>query len=73
MAESLKHFQRRVVRATGLELADIPVGNKEDVLGGTIMCRRGNTCVVTHGYPDYEEDGVSYWDPRPENFRVVNL
>lgn len=72
--ESNKNFKRRVLQATGLELSQIPVGEENDVLGGTIFCKRGGTYVVSHGYPDrQDDDGCDIWDARPENFRVVNL
>ena len=72
--ESTKNFERRVLKATGLNLSEIPVGEQEDVLGGTIFCKRGSTYVVSYSYPDYEdEDGCEVWEARPENFRVVTL
>lgn len=75
MAESKKSFARRVKSLTGVALGDIPQGTESDLLGGRIECRRGDTYVVTHGYPDSSdrESGEEGWDPRPENFRVVTI
>lgn len=72
--ESKVNFERRVFEATGVELAGIPIGEANDILGGTILCRRGDEYVVTYSYPDREdEDGREVWDARPENFRRVNI
>ncbi|MDP3909272.1 MAG: hypothetical protein Q8Q14_02685, partial [Gemmatimonadales bacterium] len=66
--------ERRVFEATGVRLRDIPVGIPDDVIGGKILCRRGDEYVITVGYPDYEDDdGCEVWEPRPENFRRVVL
>lgn len=75
MAESQKNFGARVIEQTGLRLDEIPAGVAEDILGGKILCRRGDTVIVTVGYPDRvdPESGIEFWDPRPENFRVVDL
>lgn len=70
--ESMISFDARVLEATGLRLADIPAGEPADLLGGSILCRRGDTVIVTSGYPDREDDGISIWDARPENFRRVD-
>ena len=71
--ESRRSFARRVLEATGVALADIPLGEEGDLLGGQIICRRGSECVVTSGYPTEEdEDGTEIWAPLPESFlRVV--
>jgi hypothetical protein len=72
--ENMKSFKSRVLKATGVRLKDIPSGNKEDLLQGSILCRRGNTYVVTAGYPAGEdEDGVEFWARAPSSFLVVAL
>ena len=58
-------FAARVVRATGLEIADIPVGTATDLLAGHVVAhdQESNTWVFFGGYPSHEdEDGVPYWD-----------
>ena len=72
--ETLANFENRVLQATGVALQDIPAGNKEDLLQGSILCRRQGTYVVTAGYPAGEdEDGAEFWAPVPSSFRVVEM
>lgn len=68
--ETPESFAARVLAATGVQLADITVGEEQDILGGTIICRRGQEYVVTYSYPTFT--GESYWaipaDSRPAGF-----
>ena len=54
--EAETHFHERVKGATGLDWDSIPVGVPDDIIGSTILCRRGSTYVLGVGYPDC--DGV---------------
>lgn len=60
--ESRKNFAARVLARTGMQLADIPAGKLEDLIGGHIMCRRGPVTVVGVGYPTQEPDGTEVYD-----------
>ena len=72
--ESIVSFYRRVERATGVELEEIPEGDGQDLLSGQILCRRGDTYVVTSGYPaGVDEDGTEWWARVPTSFRRVTL
>lgn len=74
--ETRAHFRARVKEMTGVAYRAIPISSdpSSDMLGGQVICRRSNVCVVTFGYPDREDaDGVEIWDPKPENFRRVIL
>ena len=69
--ESKKNFRRMVKQETGVDLSQIPIGDSQDFYG-EIFCRRGSTYVVSFGDSDcYRDDGTEFWEPRPENFRVV--
>lgn len=63
-------FEARVLERTGHRLADMPRLPAKYVLGGHIMCRRGNMFVVTVGYPDYEEEDGT---PIYSEFGIVDL
>ena len=70
--ETLQSFESRVLARTGLALGDIPRGEANDILGGHIFARRGDTYVLAVGYPDREdEDGCPVWGPSA--FRRVDL
>jgi hypothetical protein len=63
--DNYMNFAARVVRATGLEIADIPVGTPTDLLCGHIVAHDQTTgeWVFYSGYPTHEDDdGVPYWD-----------
>jgi len=72
--ETLISFSRRVKEATGVAFFAIPAGVEEDLLDGSILCRRGTTYVVSHGYPTgVDGDGGEFWGSDPGNFRTVVL
>lgn len=48
--ETAHDFAVRVLALTGYPLAALPDGEGEDLLGGSIVARRGATYVVTYGY-----------------------
>jgi hypothetical protein len=61
--ESRKSWNRRVEQATGLRAQDVRHSKvAEDLLGGQILCRRGNTYLVTVGYPTVDMDGETFHD-----------
>jgi hypothetical protein len=59
--ESVESFSARVIEHTGLSLASIPDAPPEELLGGSISCRRGDTFVVLKD-PSYQlEDGTTIY------------
>ena len=70
-SESEGDFERRVEERTGVKLKDIQKGERQDVVGGHIFCRRDELYVVNVGQPSQEEDGTEIY---PEDgYRVVDL
>lgn len=58
--ESRKNFLRRVKAETGQEFESLTLGTIEDVLGGTIVCRRQWVWVVGLGYPTESDAGLEF-------------
>jgi hypothetical protein len=69
MAESHKHFEKRVFDTIGVELSKLPVLDTMPPLGGIIFCARKNELVVGVGYPDRDENGEEFWT----EFALVRL
>ena len=64
-ARSRSTFRVRVLRATTMQLEDIPVGTATELLAGHVVAhdQESNTWVFFGGYPTHEdEDGVPHWD-----------
>ena len=64
-ARSPSMFRVRVLRATTMQLEDIPVGTATDLLAGHVVAhdQESNTWVFFGGYPSHVDDeGVPHWD-----------
>ena len=74
MSESFHQFHARCEERSGVPFNQIPSGESDDLLDGTILCRWHNIYLITSGNPDYQdEDNVEYWDAIPSNFRIVQM
>lgn len=70
--ETRSHFRSRVSALTGADFLSIPVAPKGDLIGASILARRGGVLVVWVGYPTHEaEDGTHYY--APEQARRIYL
>lgn len=56
-------FLARVNARTGRDFHSIPAVPAEELLGGHIIAREGQTYVFFVGPPAREEEGVPYWEP----------
>lgn len=64
-ARSTSPFRVRVMRATMMQLEDIPVGTATDLLAGHVVAhdRESGTWVFFGGYPTHvDDDGNAQWD-----------
>jgi len=67
-------FEARVLARTGLALADIPLGDGNDLLGGHIVAHDAgtNTFVVFVGWPEHEDEtGTPFWEPATATRKVT--
>jgi len=66
-------FEAKVRQATGMTIADIPLGDPVDVLAGQIAAYDAstNTYLVYGGYPHVGEDGAETWPA--SSARIVTL
>lgn len=67
-------FEARVLARTGLNLADIPLGDEGDLLGGHIVAHDAgtNTFVVFVGWPEHEDEtGTPFWEPTTATRKVT--
>lgn len=67
-------WEARVLARTGLHLADIPLGDEGDLLGGHILLHdpETNAFIVCVGSPDHEDEtGAPVWEPRTAARRVT--
>lgn len=76
LLETRDQFLARVAERTGVDVAQIPTGVPDDLMGGSIIARRRtgpgqpDEYAVTHGYPD--EYFPDRWT-RPESYRLVMM
>ncbi len=68
MAESMSNFRRRVRKLTGMDLDEIPRGEREDALLHKLAVRGPIFVVGYDRYPERDEDGLIFTE-----FRVVDL
>lgn len=59
--ETIESFANRALAHTGLDLADIPDGDENDLLCGSIACRRGAATVVLVDHIYQDDDGVDWY------------
>ena len=67
-------FEARVLARTGIALADIPLGDENDLLGGHIVAHDAgtNTFVVFVGWPEHEDEtGTPFWEPTTATRKVT--
>jgi hypothetical protein len=67
-------FEARVLARTGRNLAEIPLGDENDLLGGHIVAHDAgtNTFVVFVGWPEHEDEtGTPFWEPTTATRKVT--
>jgi len=69
--ESIEEFKKRVEESTGVKFDEIPVGEKDDLIGGHIFCKRGEVYVV--GVDQYPDEDSKTGEQLFKEFKVVDL